>query len=130
LRGHSTLAWQADLGEKSLHRMLNRNGNPTARNLGVIVRSIAGDLRVKPNPNPNPNPSAAAWLFRPKVRAWATAALAMAAGFWCWQAWQTASLTRLTVLPPGGGHAIYFDAPGPRNDLHERLPWQRDAPAA
>jgi DNA-binding phage protein len=42
------LARQTGLGEKSLHRMLNRNGNPTARNLGLIVRSIAGDLRVKP----------------------------------------------------------------------------------
>jgi DNA-binding phage protein len=42
------LARQTGLGEKSLHRMLNRNGNPTARNLGVIVRSIAEDLGIKP----------------------------------------------------------------------------------
>jgi DNA-binding phage protein len=42
------LARQTGLGEKSLHRMLNRNGNPTARNLGVIVRSIADDLGIKP----------------------------------------------------------------------------------
>jgi hypothetical protein len=28
--------------------MLNRNGNPTARNLGLIVKSIAEDLKVKP----------------------------------------------------------------------------------
>ena len=42
------LARQTGLGEKTLHRMLNRNGNPTARNLGVIVRHIAEDLRVKP----------------------------------------------------------------------------------
>ena len=28
------LARQTGLGEKTLHRMLNRNGNPTARNLG------------------------------------------------------------------------------------------------
>ena len=41
------LARQTGLGEKTLHRMLNRNGNPTARNLGVIVRHIAEDLRVK-----------------------------------------------------------------------------------
>jgi len=41
------LARQTGLGEKSLHRMLNRNGNPTARNLGAIVRSIAEDLGVK-----------------------------------------------------------------------------------
>ena len=42
------LARQTRLGEKTLHRMLNRNGNPTARNLGMIVRSIAGDLGIRP----------------------------------------------------------------------------------
>jgi DNA-binding phage protein len=42
------LARQTGLGEKTLHRMLNRNGNPTARNLGLIVRSIAEDLGIKP----------------------------------------------------------------------------------
>jgi DNA-binding phage protein len=42
------LARQTGLGEKSLHRMLNRNGNPTAHNLGAILRSIAEDLGVKP----------------------------------------------------------------------------------
>jgi DNA-binding phage protein len=42
------LARQTGLGEKTLHRMLNRDGNPTARNLGVIVRSIADDLGIKP----------------------------------------------------------------------------------
>jgi DNA-binding phage protein len=42
------LARQTGLGEKTLHRMLNRNGNPTARNLGLIVKSIAEDLGIKP----------------------------------------------------------------------------------
>ena len=42
------LARQTGLGEKSLHRMLNRNGNPTARNLSLIVKSIAEDLGIKP----------------------------------------------------------------------------------
>jgi DNA-binding phage protein len=42
------LARQTGLGEKTLHRMLNRNGNPTARNLGMIMRSIAEDLCIKP----------------------------------------------------------------------------------
>jgi DNA-binding phage protein len=42
------LARQTGLGEKTLHRMLNRNGNPTARNLGVIVKYIAADLGIKP----------------------------------------------------------------------------------
>lgn len=42
------LARQTGLREKSLHRMLNHKGNPTARNLGLIVKSIAEDLRIKP----------------------------------------------------------------------------------
>ncbi len=42
------LARQTGLGEKTLHRMLNRNGNHTARNLGMIVKSIAEDLGIKP----------------------------------------------------------------------------------
>jgi DNA-binding phage protein len=42
------LAHQTGLGEKSLHRMLKHNGNPTVRNLGLIVKSIAEDLDIKP----------------------------------------------------------------------------------
>ncbi len=42
------LARQTGLGEKSLHRMLGRNGNPTAHNLAAILRSIAEDLQIKP----------------------------------------------------------------------------------
>ncbi len=42
------LAHQTGLGEKSLHLMLKHNGNPTARNLGLIVKSIAEDLDIKP----------------------------------------------------------------------------------
>ncbi len=41
------LARQTGLGEKTLLRMLNRRGNPTARNLGTIVKNIAEDLGVK-----------------------------------------------------------------------------------
>ena len=41
------LARQTGLGEKTLHRMLNRGGNLTVRNLGMIVRSIAEDLGIK-----------------------------------------------------------------------------------
>ena len=42
------LARQTGLGEKSLHRMLGRNCNPTARNLAAIVRLIAADLGIRP----------------------------------------------------------------------------------
>jgi len=42
------LAKQTGLGEKSLHRMLHSKGNPTARNLSVIIKSIAEDMGLKP----------------------------------------------------------------------------------
>src|SRR5437867_9856530 len=42
------LARQTGLGEKTLHRMLNRRGNPTARNLGLIAKSIVEDLGIRP----------------------------------------------------------------------------------
>src|SRR5260370_30640687 len=42
------LARQTGLGEKTLNRMLNRNRNPTARNLGVIVLTIAESLGITP----------------------------------------------------------------------------------
>jgi len=67
------------------------------------------------NPSDPSNLSLPAPGFR--VRGWRMAALLLAAGCWCWQAWQSALATRLTVLPLSGGHAVYFDAPGSRNDL-------------
>jgi DNA-binding phage protein len=42
------LARQTGLGEKTLHRMLSREGNPTARNLGLIIKRIAEDLGIQP----------------------------------------------------------------------------------
>jgi DNA-binding phage protein len=42
------LARQTGLGEKTLHRMLHAKGNPTARNLSVIVKSIGEDLGIRP----------------------------------------------------------------------------------
>ena len=42
------LVRQTGPGEKTLHRMLNRNGNPTGRNLGMVFKSIAEDLGIKP----------------------------------------------------------------------------------
>lgn len=42
------LARQTGFGEKSLHRMLGRNGNPNVRNLSLILRKIAQDLGLTP----------------------------------------------------------------------------------
>jgi competence protein ComEC len=57
------------------------------------------------------------WMFRPRLRAWKMAALALGVLIWSWQYWETCSVTRLTILPANGGMAVYFDAPGTSNDL-------------
>jgi DNA-binding phage protein len=41
------LAKQTGFGEKTLHRMLSRNGNPTARNLAAIIGAIRHDLGLR-----------------------------------------------------------------------------------
>jgi len=43
------LARQTGLGEKALHRTLSRNGNPTTRNLGTVIKAICSDLGVRPS---------------------------------------------------------------------------------
>jgi DNA-binding phage protein len=42
------LSKQTGLGEKALHRMLCRRGNPTARNLFTITKVIREDLNITP----------------------------------------------------------------------------------
>jgi DNA-binding phage protein len=42
------LARQTGFGEKALHRMLSRRGNPTACTLAAIVRAIREDLGLVP----------------------------------------------------------------------------------
>ncbi len=56
------------------------------------------------------------WLFAPKRRIWSVTALGVitAACFWHWQA--TRGEIKLTVLPLNGGHAVWVDAPGRKND--------------
>jgi DNA-binding phage protein len=41
------LARQTGFGEKALHRMLSRNGNPTMRNLFAVTKTISKDLGIK-----------------------------------------------------------------------------------
>jgi competence protein ComEC len=57
------------------------------------------------------------WLFQPRFRALKFTGLALAMLFWSWQFWQYNRVTRLNVLSLNGGSAIYFDAPGKRDDL-------------
>jgi DNA-binding phage protein len=42
------LARETGFGEKALHRMLSRRGNPTARSLAAIVRAIREDVGFVP----------------------------------------------------------------------------------
>lgn len=42
-----TLSEQTGFGEKTLHRMLSRRGNPTTRNLFAVTKAIRQDLGVK-----------------------------------------------------------------------------------
>ncbi len=42
------LARETGFGEKALHRMLSRRGNPTARSLAAIVRAIRKDVGFVP----------------------------------------------------------------------------------
>lgn len=43
------LAQQTGLGEKALHRMLSRRGNPTTRNLFAVTKAICECLSIKPH---------------------------------------------------------------------------------
>jgi len=56
------------------------------------------------------------WLFAPARRIWSAAALILIATgcAWHWQA--TRSEIKLTVLPLGGGHAVFADAAGRKSD--------------
>jgi len=42
------LSKQTGLGEKTLHRMLSRRGNPTTRNLFTVTRAICDSLGITP----------------------------------------------------------------------------------
>lgn len=57
------------------------------------------------------------WVFKARLRVFKIALLALLVVGWSWQYWQECSTTRLTVLPLHGGSAVYFDAPGSKNDL-------------
>ena len=42
------LSKQTGLGEKTLHRMLSRRGNPTTRNLFAVTKAICDSLGITP----------------------------------------------------------------------------------
>jgi ComEC/Rec2-related protein len=56
------------------------------------------------------------WLFAPRRRIWSSAILILivAGFFWHWE--KSRDETELTVLPLNGGHAVFVDAAGRKND--------------
>ena len=59
----------------------------------------------------------AGWLVKPKLRLWVGGALAVLAAAWVGQWLWERSVTRLTVLPLSGGHAIYCAAPDAKDSF-------------
>jgi competence protein ComEC len=57
------------------------------------------------------------WLFRPAWRAMKLGAAGTLIACWSILFWHDSLATRLTVLPLSGSSAVFFDAPGARNDL-------------
>jgi competence protein ComEC len=56
------------------------------------------------------------WLFAPRRRIWSAAALIFIAATYFWHWNQSRNETDLTVLPLNGGHAVWVDAAGRKND--------------
>jgi competence protein ComEC len=56
------------------------------------------------------------WLFAPKRRIWSVAVLILIGAIYFWRWEQSCSETKLTVLPLNGGHCVFVDAPGRKND--------------
>jgi competence protein ComEC len=56
------------------------------------------------------------WLFAPKRRIWSAAAMILIGTICLWYWEQARAETKLTVLPLNGGHCVFVDAPGRKND--------------
>jgi competence protein ComEC len=56
------------------------------------------------------------WLFAPKRRMWGVAVLILIGIIYFWRWEQSRNETGLTVLPLNGGHCVFVDAPGRKND--------------
>jgi ComEC/Rec2-related protein len=75
---------------------------PTWLEIGIYYAVIVGGL--------------SGWLFAPRRRIWSAAVLILIVATYCWRWEQSRDETDLTVLPLNGGHAVWVDAAGQRND--------------
>ena len=60
--------------------------------------------------------SLSGWLFAPARRIWSAAILILIAALYFWRWEQSRAEIQLTVLPLNGGHAVFVDAAGQKND--------------
>jgi competence protein ComEC len=56
------------------------------------------------------------WLFAPRRRIWSAAVLILIGVIYFWRWEQSRAETDMTVLPLNGGHAVWVDAAGQKND--------------
>ncbi len=56
------------------------------------------------------------WLFAPRRRIWSATIIILIAGIYFWNWEKSRGETGLTVLPLNGGHAVFVDAAGRKND--------------
>ncbi len=56
------------------------------------------------------------WLFAPGRRLWSASVLILTGAVYAWQWQATRDEIKLSVLPLNGGHVIYLDAAGRKND--------------
>jgi competence protein ComEC len=75
---------------------------PTWLEIGIYYVVIVGAL--------------SGWLFAPKRRIWSATILILIGSIYFWRWEQSRDETELTVLPLDGGHAVFVDAAGRKND--------------
>jgi competence protein ComEC len=56
------------------------------------------------------------WLFAPRRRIWSATSLTLIAALYLWHWEESRGETELTVLPLNGGHAVFVDDAGRKND--------------
>jgi competence protein ComEC len=75
---------------------------PSWRTIAIYYAVIVGALSGRP--------------FAPKRRIWSVAILTLIGAIYFWHREQFCKETELTILPLNGGHAVFVDAAGQKND--------------
>jgi competence protein ComEC len=75
---------------------------PSWLEIGIYYAALVGTL--------------SGWLFALKRRIWSAAVLILIVASYAWHWQATRNEIKLAVLPLNGGHAVFVDAPGRKND--------------